>query len=115
MAKSFGQTLRELRRSSGVSQRELAEKVEVDFSYISKMENDRMPPPSADTIVRICEVLEIPPDELLSLSGKMPTQVKEMVSSSSAALQFMRQAQEMKLTEEEWEKLTLRLKRLRSG
>lgn len=115
MAKTFGHTLRELRRLKDVSQRELAEKVGVDFSYISKVENDRLPPPSADTIVKICEVLGIQPDELLVLTGKMPTQVKEMVSSSSAALQFMRQAQAMRLSDEEWEKLTQRLKRLRSG
>ena len=47
MAKTFGQSLRELRSSKIVSQRELAEKVGVDFSYISKVENDRLPPPAA--------------------------------------------------------------------
>jgi hypothetical protein len=38
-----------------------------------------------------------------------------MVGSSSAALQFMRHAQAMRLSDEEWERLTQRLKRLRSG
>ena len=114
MAQSFGEILRELRRSRGVSQRELAEKVGVDFSYISKVENDRLPPPAADTIVRICDVLGVRPNDLLALTGKMPTDVKEMLSASPAAQQFVRQAQEMKLTDEEWQTLTRRLKRLRS-
>ncbi|NJO93347.1 MAG: helix-turn-helix transcriptional regulator [Hydrococcus sp. RM1_1_31] len=111
--KTFGQILKELRRAKGVSQRNLAEKVGVDFSYISKIENDRLPPPAADTIVRICEALSVPPDELLSTTGKMPTSAKEMIGTSSAALQFIREAEEMKLSESEWEQLVEKLKYLR--
>lgn len=114
MVQSFGRILRELRHSKDVSQRELAEKVGVDFSYISKVENDRLPPPAADTIVKICDALGVKPDDLLALTGKMPTNVKEMLSASPAARQFIRQAQEMNLTDEEWQTLTRRLKRLRS-
>lgn len=113
MAETFGQTLRELRRSKGMSQRSLAEKVGVDFSYISKIENNRLPPPAADTIVKICEVLSVPSEELLSSTGKMPTSSKEMIGTSSAALQFIREAEEMNLSESEWEQLTKKLKRLR--
>jgi transcriptional regulator with XRE-family HTH domain len=115
MAKSFGQALRELRRSKDITQRDLSKGVGVDFSYISKVENDRLPPPSADTIVKICEVLEVSPDELLALTGKMPTEVKEMISANRAVIKFIRKAHAMGLTDEEWEKLTQRLKRLRSG
>ena len=107
--------MRELRKGTGLSQRELAEKVGVDFSYISKVENDRLPPPAADTITKICEALRVPPDKLLALTGKMPTAVKEMVSGSAAAQQFMRQAQAMQLSDDEWGKLSQRLKRLRGG
>jgi transcriptional regulator with XRE-family HTH domain len=114
MEKTFGLTLRALRCAKNISQRELAEKVGVDFSYISKVENDRLPPPSADTIVKIAKVLETAPDELLSLTGKVPTVVKEVLGYSSAALRFVREAGEMGLTDEEWKKLCARLKRLRS-
>ena len=114
MPNVFGKSLRQLRRSKSVSQRELARRVGVDFSYISKVENERLPPPAADTIVKICEVLEISPVELLASTGKIPTQVKEMLGASSAALQFVQQAHAMGLTEDEWDKLTRRLKRLRA-
>lgn len=112
--RTFGQNLRELRRSKGVSQRDLADRVGVDFSYISKLENDRLPPPAGDTIVKICEVLEVPADELLASTGKMPTDIKEMLSASPSALHFVRQAHEMKLTDDEWRALAKRMKRLRS-
>ena len=114
MANTFGQSLRELRRSKSVSQRDLAEKVGVDFSYISKLENDRLPPPAADTIVKICKELDVVPNELLASTGKMPTNVKDMLSTSTAALEFVHQAHDMNLTEEEWKSLTKRLRRLRS-
>ena len=112
--KTFGQLLRELRRDQGVSQRDLAEGVGVDFSYISKVENDRLPPPAADTVVRICTVLDVPPDDLLAATGKLPSDVKEMIGGNAAAMQFMRQAQGMGLSELEWNTLTKRLKRLRN-
>ncbi|MFQ5754209.1 MAG: helix-turn-helix domain-containing protein [bacterium] len=113
MNKTFGQTLRDIRRSKNISQRELAKKVSVDFSYISKLENERIPPPAADTIVKICDVLEIPPDELLALTGKMPSDVKEIFSANPSAMQFLRTAKTLKLTEDEWGKLTKQIMRLR--
>jgi transcriptional regulator with XRE-family HTH domain len=113
MDSSFGQSLRHLRRSQEVTQRALADQVGVDFSYISKVENDRLPPPAADTVVKICEALGVPAEELLALTGKVPTSVQEMLGTSPAALQFLREAHELKLTEEEWAGLTQRLKRLR--
>ena len=114
MEKSFGQRLQELRRAAGISQRDLAAEVGVDFSYISKLENDRLPPPAADTIVKICKVLNVSPDELLALTGKMTSDAKEMLGTSPAAQQFVRQAQAMKLTNREWQSLTQNMKRLRS-
>ena len=111
--KTFGQTLKEIRRSKDITQRQLATAVGVDFSYISKIENDRMPPPAADTIVKICEVLDVPPDDLLAMTGKMPTPIKEAISEKPAAQQFLREAQNMTLTDDEWSTLTRQLKKLR--
>lgn len=113
MNQSFGQALRDLRRAKGVTQRGLAEKVGVDFSYISKIENDRLRPPAADTIVKICEALEAQPDALLALTGKIPSEVKETLGSSPAAMQFIRNVHSLHLTEQEWTELTGQLKHLR--
>lgn len=110
---TFGQALKQLRRTKDVSQRELADQVGVDFTYISKIENDRMPPPAADTIEKICDALDSSADDLLAKTGKMPSSIKESLGRSSEALGFMRQASEMGLSESEWKRMRKELKRLR--
>ena len=110
---NFGETLKTLRREANVSQRALADKVGVDFSYVSKLENDRLPAPAADTVVKICEALNVSPERLLSLTGKLPTDVQEAVSASPAAQRFMRSAQKLEITEVEWLHLGEEMRRLR--
>ena len=110
---AFGEALRTLRREANISQRELAARARVDFSYISKLENGHLPSPAADTIVKICVALEIEPERLLSLSGKLPTDVQETMSGSTGAQHFLRAAQQLQLTEEEWSHLRGELRRLR--
>jgi len=113
MNNAFGNALREKRRAAGLSQRELAEQVKVDFSYISKVENGRLPPPAADTIVLICESLGIPAEELLALTGKLPSNIQQTVSNSQPAQEFLREAQEMGLTNDEWKKMVKSLRNLK--
>ena len=111
--KTFGQALRDLRREKGMSQRELAKQIDVDFSYVSKIENGRLRPPAADRIVRICDVLGVQPDTLLALSGKVPSDLTNMIGSNRAALEFVRSAQILGLSDREWAELTRQLKKLR--
>jgi transcriptional regulator with XRE-family HTH domain len=113
MSTSFGNVLRERRRAAEMSQRELAEKIGVDFSYISKIENGRLPPPAADTVVEICRVLRIEPEELLALTGKIPSKVQETVSSSRVAQEFLGEAQRLGLTDDEWQVMIKSLRGLR--
>jgi transcriptional regulator with XRE-family HTH domain len=115
MDHTFGSLLRELRRTAGLSQRDLATKAELDFSYISKIENDRLPPPAADTVVTICKILNVPPEQLLSLTGKIPTEIQQMVSSSPAAQEFLRDAKNLGISDEEWHKLSDTLQYLKKG
>ena len=111
--RTFGNALRELRRGAKMSQRELANRIGIDFSYISKMENERLPPPSADTIVEICRVLDAKPEEILALTGKIPTGVQKTLSSSRAAQEFLREVQGMELTDDEWKIMVKSLQELR--
>jgi len=113
MARSFGGALRERRRAAGLSQRELAERAGLDFSYISKIENDRLPPPAADTVVKLCRILGTPSEELLALTGKIPSQVQQSLSTSAAAQEFLQEARRMKLSETEWRRMASTLRRLR--
>jgi|SRR5687768_17978362 len=113
MSIKFGDALREFRRAIGMSQRELADRAGLDFSYISKMENNRIPPPAADTIVLICKILNIGSEELLSLTGKIPSKMRSDVIANKNAFRFLQEAQEMKLSDDEWSKLSLSLKKIR--
>jgi transcriptional regulator with XRE-family HTH domain len=113
MDQTFGQTLKAIRREKGVSQRELADKVGIDFSYVSKVENDRMAPPAADTIQKICEVLKISTELLLSKSGKITGEISDAISSSQSAIKFMNEVTNMRLTDHEWDRLITNLKKLR--
>jgi transcriptional regulator with XRE-family HTH domain len=114
MEQTFGMKLQALRRAKGVNQRDLAERVGVDFSYISKVENDRLPPPAAETIEKICKELDVPIDELMGLTDKLPTDLKQLLVESRSARSFMLEAQQMRLSDNEWQKMASRLKKLRS-
>jgi HTH-type transcriptional regulator, competence development regulator len=110
---NFGELLRERRRAAGMSQRELAAATGLDFSYISKLENGRIPPPAADTVIQIGRALKTSSEDLLAASGKLPPRVQAAVSSSPAAQSFLNSAMRMNLTDEEWRELTSSLSRLR--
>ena len=113
MARSFGEELRDRRRTMGLSQRDLAERAGLDFSYISKVENGRIPPPAADTVVELCRILKTEPEHLLALMGKLPSKVGQSVGGSSAAQGFLKQAHEMGLSDDEWKRMAGSLRRLR--
>lgn len=115
MSTSFAEILREKRRLAGISQRRLADAVGVDFSYISKLENGRLPPPAADTIVRIAESIGCASDELFAAAEKLPGGVGTILSRNPAAVRFLQEASSLSLDETEWEKMRGKLKRLRDA
>jgi transcriptional regulator with XRE-family HTH domain len=112
-SETFGQLLRRYRRAAKLSQEELAKRSGVDYTYVSKLENDRVNPPAEDTIVRFCQILHVDSDELLFAARRVPTDIGSAVVSSKSALQFLRTAETMQLSEGEWLKLTSALKNLR--
>ena len=118
MKQTFGQRLRELRKKRDMIQRELAERVAerlkdrgFDVTYLSKIENDKLPPPSTKTIIELATVLHVDSDELLSLAGKVPPDLGETLKQSEAARMFYRSARDRKLTEEDWKNLRQELER----
>jgi transcriptional regulator with XRE-family HTH domain len=110
---TFGEILRERRRLAGISQRDLATKIGVDFSYISKLENGRLPPPAVETAGRIATALSCPVEELLSAARKFPSGVESAIASEPAALRFLQKAIDLDLTQAEWERMLSRLDNLR--
>lgn len=79
---TFGQRLRELRKERDLSQKKLAELVEINFTYLSKIENERLDFaqfPSEELICKLASALKCDEDELLILAKKVPAKIKERV------------------------------------
>jgi len=102
---TFGKRIRELRRQKHMTQRDLADAVDLDFSYISKIENDRLKySPSFKSILRIARVLDVDELELLELADKVPS-ILEPFSADEDALRFMRRISELSNDVEVWRDL----------
>lgn len=120
MPATFGARIRSLRKQKRLTQRQLAERVATrlkekdrrgfDFTYLSKIENDRMRPPSVPAIMELAAQLDAESDELLALAGKAPPDLGEKLKESTAARQFYRSALDMDLSDEDWEEMLRRLK-----
>jgi transcriptional regulator with XRE-family HTH domain len=82
MPASFGGRIRELRKTRNLSLRALADAVGVSFTYISKIENERLDfgdYPSEDLIRKLAIALTTDEDELLLLAKKVPPDIRERV------------------------------------
>ena len=89
-AKQFGAKLRELRKRLSMTQRELAELVGVDFSYLSKIESGVVPPPSQKVISRIASALKADENELITLAGRIPPDIAQTLKNSKMAQRLVR-------------------------
>lgn len=88
---TFGATIRELRKASGLSQREVAERVKISFTYLSKIESGAMGPPKEDVIRKLAQVLDGDEHKLITLAGKVPSDWKQaIVQGDEKVLQFLR-------------------------
>jgi len=79
---TFGQRLRELRKAKGLSQRALGAMAGVNFTYISKIENEKLDFaqfPSEQLIRFMAAALDADVDELLLLARKIPEPIKQRV------------------------------------
>ena len=111
---TFPEELRSLRRAARLSQRALAELVGVDFTYLSKIENGRVDPPSESVLRKIARELasvldrqetELA-DELITSAGKIPTDIADtLVRNHPGAVQFLRSLGSDVRSQKDWEDL----------
>ena len=87
---SFGGRIRELRRGRGLTQRQAAAEIGVDFTYLSKLENDRGDPPSEETIRRLALLYDVDAEELLALAGKLPPELRQRALTDPRFATFLR-------------------------
>ena len=71
-SKTFGKLIRKARRDKEYSQRELAKLIGVNFTYLSKLENDHADyPPSKEVIQSLANHLDLDNQELTQLAGRI--------------------------------------------
>ena len=79
---TFGSRIRELRQAKNLTLRDVAKKVKVTFTYVSKIENQKLSFgefPSNEMILKLARALEADPDELLLLAEKIPDLIRKRV------------------------------------
>jgi len=103
MAKEkFGKRIRKLREKRHkydpqFSLRRFSARVGMSPTYLSKVERDEFPPPSEDKIKAIASILEVDPDELLALAGKISSDIPEIVRRRPALMSnLIREMEDMK-------------------
>lgn len=81
---TVGKRIREIRKARNLTQRQLAERVGINFTYLSRVENDRLDDdqtPREETLQKIADALETDADELLLLARRIPDAFRERILS----------------------------------
>ena len=75
----LGATIREARHRTGMTLREVADHVGIDFTYLSKIENGHEVSVSEPTIRRLADALGLAKevDALVFMSGKIPAHIRD--------------------------------------
>lgn len=77
----FGKTFRKLREDNGYSIKKLAGSLQVNYTYLSKIENNKSIP-SDEFIDKIAEIFKVDADELKVQAGKIPEDVKQIIKNN---------------------------------
>jgi len=78
----FGDRIRELRKAKNLTLRDVAAEADINFTYLSKIENGKLDFsdfPSEKLICRLADILDGDADELLLLAQKIPDEIKQRV------------------------------------
>lgn len=115
--KSFGHLIRELRMKHPdyPSLREFARKVGLSPAYLSRIENEKEPPPSEAVVEKLAEALGADKYELFSYAGKIPEEFLETFKKNPKGVaSFMRRAREIGLeSDRDWQEIEQNLMRLK--
>ena len=77
---SFGKLLTKLRKEKGESIKTLGPAIGVNYTYISKIENNKSTP-SVELIQRIASYFDYDEDMLMLAAGKIPPQAMKVIEA----------------------------------
>jgi transcriptional regulator with XRE-family HTH domain len=88
---NFGKILRQLRSEQSIGIKKLAPALGVDYSYLSKLENESIGP-SAEMVARVATYFNYDYNRLLLSAGKVPDEVLAILRENpDEALEFLRE------------------------
>ena len=111
MAKSFGETVRELREAQGLGLREAAEQLEISPPYLSRIERGREKPPRPELVGRIAGLFGGDADMLFRLAQSTDPELAEYVNSVPKVPEFLRTAMAARLSSEDFQELIDQIKK----
>ena len=113
MARSFGETIREMREAQAMGLRVAANRLGISPAYLSRIERGRERPPKPELIKRIATLLGGDPDLLFRLADSTDPDLAEYIHFTPNVSEFLRTAKDMDLTSEDFEALIEEVKRRR--
>jgi transcriptional regulator with XRE-family HTH domain len=97
----FGEFVRERReelrqKDRGFSVRQVAGRMGIQPSYLSKVERGEVAPPSESTIQKLAAELDVDSDVLLAMAGKVSSDLQEVIRKRPAVFaELIRELKEM--------------------
>jgi transcriptional regulator with XRE-family HTH domain len=79
----FGASIREAREAKGISLRDLAKRVEVSPTFLSKVETEDWKP-KEDKLRKIASILEMDGDDLVARAGRVPSDLTDIIKKHGA-------------------------------
>jgi len=76
---NFGALLRRERQAKKLGLREMAKKIGVSATYLSKVERLESPPPTEEKVRAISQIIGYDPDLLLAMAGRIPSDVSNII------------------------------------
>ncbi len=85
----FGQYIRNLRISHNLRQNDVSDMAEIKKTYLSKIENDRVDPPSEEILIRLAKVLHENPLKMIIRAGKVPSVFQSIIVNDEETFQYL--------------------------
>jgi transcriptional regulator with XRE-family HTH domain len=82
----FGAFIRRNRVAREIGLREMAKKIGVSPTYLSKIERDEFLPPAEDKVKAIAKILECDADELLAKAGRVSSDISDIIKRQPVEL-----------------------------
>ncbi len=85
----FGERIRTLRMEMKITLRKFAAMIEVTPTYVSKIERGEAQPPAEDVIKRMANILQCDVDDLITLAGKVPSDLPAIIMKQPREMAIM--------------------------